>query len=177
MKRIAILVAVAALLNACGGGSDQAESQAMVSSESMAGTSAAGPSASANPNRIATAPGIVINRTTSGVSKAAGGELVRSAPSVDRAPRIEPRNLPASIASQKLTQPITVGGVARSVLDHSLLSASGATRVIVRLSADSAASALVKGADTAQAKWSAQAQQDAFLSRARAPSPQTKVVA
>ena len=33
MKRIAILIAAAALLNACGGGSDQAESQATASNE------------------------------------------------------------------------------------------------------------------------------------------------
>ncbi len=177
MKRIAILVAVAALLNACGGGSDQAESQATVSNQSMAGTSAAGPAVSVNPNRVATPPSIVINRTTSGVTAAAGGGLVRSAPSVDRAQRIELRNLPGSIASQKLAQLVTVDGLSRSVLDRSLLDASGATRVIVRLSADSAASALVKGADTAQSKWSAQAQQDAFLSSARSLDPNARVVA
>ena len=61
MKRIAILVAVAALLNACGGGSDQAESQASVSNESMAGTSAAGP-ISSSPYRVTAPQGIVINR-------------------------------------------------------------------------------------------------------------------
>jgi len=62
MKRIAILVAVAALLNACGGGSDQAESQATVSNQSMAGISAAGSLASNDPYRVATPAGIVINR-------------------------------------------------------------------------------------------------------------------
>ena len=40
MKRIATLIAAAALLNACGGGSEQAESQASASSESMASSSA-----------------------------------------------------------------------------------------------------------------------------------------
>ena len=98
-----------------------------------------------------------------GVSTAQGSASIGSVPAMDRAPRIEPRNLPASILSQKLAQPITAGSVSRSVLDSSLLGAIGAKRVIVRLSAESAASALVKGADTAQAKWSARAQQDAFL--------------
>ena len=60
MKRIAMLIAAAALLNACGGGSDQAESQASASNESMAGTSAAG-SISSSPYRVA-APGTVVNR-------------------------------------------------------------------------------------------------------------------
>ncbi len=35
MKRIAMLVACAALLNACGGGSDQAEPQVSASSQSQ----------------------------------------------------------------------------------------------------------------------------------------------
>ena len=174
MKRIAMLIAAAALLNACGGGSDQAESQASASNEPMAGPSAAGSLASSSSNRAAAPASIVINRTTSGASTAKGGELVTSTRAVDRAARIELRNLPGAIASQKLTQPITTGGVSRSVLDRSLLDASGATSVIVRLSADSAASALVKGADTAQAKWSARAQQDAFLSSARCCSTRAR---
>ena len=95
----------------------------------------------------------------------------------DRAVRLEPRNLPSAIASQKLTQPVTAGGVSRSVIDRSLLGGSGAKRVIVRLSADSSASAFVKGADTAQAKLSAKAQQDAFLASARALDPNARVVA
>ncbi len=78
---------------------------------------------------------------------------------------------------EKLARPITAGGVSQSVLDRSLLDASGAKRVIVRLSADSAASAFVKGADTAQAKLSATAQQDAFLSSVRALDPNARVVA
>ncbi len=176
MKRIAMLIAAAALLNACGGGSDQAESQASASNEPMASTSAAGSLTSSSPNRVAAPQGIVVNRTTSGGSTAGGAELVASTRAVDRAARIEPRNLPAHIASQKLTQPITAGSVSRSVLDSSLLGAIGEKRVIVRLSADSAASALVKGADTAQAKLSARAQQDAFLSSARALDPNARVV-
>ena len=95
----------------------------------------------------------------------------------DRAVRLEPRNLPSAIATQKLTQPVMAGGVSRSVLDRSLLGASGAKRIIVRLSADSSASAFVKGADTAQAKWNAKAQQDAFLSSVRALDPNARVVA
>jgi subtilisin family serine protease len=95
----------------------------------------------------------------------------------DRAVRLEPRNVPGAIASQKLTQPVMAGGVSRSVLDRSLLGASGSKRIIVRLSADSAASAFTKGADTAQAKSSAQAQQDAFLASARALDPNVRAVA
>ncbi len=95
----------------------------------------------------------------------------------DRAARLDAPALPSAIASQKLSQPVTAGGVSRSVLDRSLLGASGAKRVIVRLSADSAASAFVKGADTAQAKLSAKAQQDAFLSSVRALDPNAREVA
>jgi subtilisin family serine protease len=95
----------------------------------------------------------------------------------DRAVRLEPRNLPGAIASQKLTQPATAGGASRSVIDRSLLGAAGSKRIIVRLSADSSATAFVKGADTAQAKWSAKAQQDAFLSSVRALDPNARVVA
>ena len=58
MKRIAMLIAAAALLNACGGGSDQAESQASASNEPMAGTSAAR-STSSSPYRVAAPAGIV----------------------------------------------------------------------------------------------------------------------
>jgi len=54
MKRIAMLIAAAALLNACGGGSDQAESQASVTNEPMAGPSAT--------YRVAAPAGIVTNR-------------------------------------------------------------------------------------------------------------------
>jgi minor extracellular serine protease Vpr len=60
MKRIAMLIAAAALLNACGGGSDQAESQASASNESMAGTTAAGSISS--PYRVTAPQGIVVNR-------------------------------------------------------------------------------------------------------------------
>ncbi len=61
MKRIAMLIAAAALLNACGGGSDQAESQASASNESIAGPSAAG-SISSSPYRVAAPAGIVTSR-------------------------------------------------------------------------------------------------------------------
>ena len=54
MKRIAMLIAAAALLNACGGGSDQAESQASATIEPMAGPSAT--------YRVAAPAGIVIDR-------------------------------------------------------------------------------------------------------------------
>ncbi len=62
MKRIAMLIAAAALLNACGGGSDQAESQASASNESMQLVSAATRDSRA---RIAVAApaDIVVNRS------------------------------------------------------------------------------------------------------------------
>ena len=61
MKRIAMLIAAAALLNACGGGSDQAESQAPASNEPMASATAANRSFN-SPNRVAAPAGIVTNR-------------------------------------------------------------------------------------------------------------------
>ena len=115
MKRIAMLIAAAALLNACGGGSDQAESQASASNESMAGPSAAG-SISSSPYRVAAPAGIVTNRVdprlrgrsgevdvwvslaqnsvaaeraalaeSSGMATAQGGELARAMGAVRRA--------------------------------------------------------------------------------------------
>ena len=95
----------------------------------------------------------------------------------DRAVRMEPRALPAAIESQRLAAPVNVSGVSRNVLDRSLASATGSQRVIVRLAADSAATAFAKGADSAQAKLSATAQQDAFLSTVRALDPNARVVA
>jgi subtilisin family serine protease len=65
MRRIATLIAAAALLNACGGGSDQAESQASANNgladTASASTPAAG-SLSSSPHRVAAPPGTVINR-------------------------------------------------------------------------------------------------------------------
>ena len=66
MKRIAMLIAAAALLNACGGGSDQAESQASATNEPMAGPSAT--------YRVAAPAGIVINRVDPRL-RASSGEV------------------------------------------------------------------------------------------------------
>jgi minor extracellular serine protease Vpr len=94
----------------------------------------------------------------------------------DRAARLQARALPATIAAMKLDRPVTVSGSAASVLDRSLAGAAGANRVIIRLSADSAANAFVKGADTARAKQAAKAQQDAFLGSVRAADPNARVI-
>ncbi len=91
--------------------------------------------------------------------------------------RLAARPLPASLATLKLDAPATAAGFSRNVLDSSLRGATGSNRVIIRLSADSGAAAFVKGADTAQAKRTAKAQQDAFLASARALDPNARVVA
>ena len=65
MKRIAMLIAAAALLNACGGGSDQAESQAPASNEPMASATAVQTRKFQSPNRVAAPQGIVTNRIDS----------------------------------------------------------------------------------------------------------------
>ena len=95
----------------------------------------------------------------------------------DAAGRLEARALPASIAALKLDAPVTASGVSASVLDRSLVGAVGPSRVIIRLAADSAAGAFVKGADTAKAKQAAKAQQDSFLSSVRAVDRNARVIA
>ena len=87
------------------------------------------------------------------------------------------RTLPSSIAALKLDAPLAVAGLSVNVLDRSLLAAEGESKVIIRLSADSAASAYAKGADTAKAKQAAKAQQDSFLASVRALDPNARVVA
>ena len=62
MKRIAMLIAAAALLNACGGGSDQAESQASASNEAMASATAAANTKVSSPNRVALPQSVVTSR-------------------------------------------------------------------------------------------------------------------
>ena len=91
--------------------------------------------------------------------------------------RLAARVLPASLASLRLDAPAVATGLARNVLDRSLRSAAGPSKVIIRLSADSGSAAFVKGADTAQAKRTAKAQQDAFLTSVRALDPNARVVA
>lgn len=95
----------------------------------------------------------------------------------DRAARLEARALPASIASLKLDLPLNVNGVSLDVLDRSLVDASGTRRVIIRLSADGAATAFAKGADSARAKQAARTQQDEFLNHVRALDGSARIVA
>jgi subtilisin family serine protease len=95
----------------------------------------------------------------------------------ERASRAQERALPASIAALKLAQPVTAAGVSAGVLDRSLVNATGMSRVIIRLSADSAADAFAKGADTARAKQAAKAQQDSFLGAVRSLDRSARVVA
>ncbi len=91
--------------------------------------------------------------------------------------RLAARVLPASLTSLRLDAPAIASGLARNALDRSLRSAVGPSKVIIRLSADSGSAAFVKGADTAQAKRTAKAQQDAFLTSVRALDPNARVVA
>ena len=79
--------------------------------------------------------------------------------------------------SLKLDEPAVLQGLSRNALDSRLVGATGARKVIVRLSADSGAAAFVRGADTARAKQNAKAQQDAFVATARTLDPGARVVA
>lgn len=94
----------------------------------------------------------------------------------DAAIRFEGRAVPAAIAELKLEAPVTATGITPGVLDRSLVGAVGTNRVIIRLSADSAAIAFAKGADTAQAKEAAKAQQEAFLGSVRALDPKARLI-
>lgn len=91
--------------------------------------------------------------------------------------RLTGRELPDSISSLKLNEPLFVDGLSGGVLDTSLVNASGANKVIIRLSADSGSVAFAKGADTANAKKAAKAQQDAFLDSVRALDPNARLIA
>lgn len=82
----------------------------------------------------------------------------------DGAPeRYEGRTLPESVAELKLDTPVEFSGVSGSALDASLAAVEGASKVIIRLSADSGADAFAKGESTAKAKQAAAAQQNAFF--------------
>ena len=94
----------------------------------------------------------------------------------DAAIRFEGRAVPAAIAELKLEAPMTATGITPGVLDRSLVGAVGANRVIIRLSADSGAIAFAKGADTAQAKEAAKAQQEAFLGSVHALDPKARLI-
>ncbi len=92
------------------------------------------------------------------------------------ADRLDGRELPASIAELQLDTPETMDGLSAGVLDAGLAGATGAGKVVIRLSADSGATAFAKGNDTAKAKQVARAQQDAFLSRVRSIDPGARVL-
>lgn len=67
-------------------------------------------------------------------------------------------------------------GIANGVLDRSLISANGPSRVIIRLSSESGADAFKRGANTSTAKKNAIAQQDNFLNRVRQVDPSARVL-
>ncbi|MGQ0609441.1 MAG: S8 family serine peptidase [Chloroflexota bacterium] len=81
-----------------------------------------------------------------------------------------PRPLPAAIDDLRLDEPLTdVAAVRPSVLDASLLSATGIRQVVVRLSAESVGEVAAAGGGAAaqrQALGQVTSQQDAFLGRA-----------
>ena len=119
MKRIAMLIAAAALLNACGGGSDQTESQASVSNESMAGTSAAG-SISSSPYRVAAPQGIVINRIDRRLQAARGSvdvwvSLEQNSVAAERAALAESSGM-ATAQGGELAK--AMGAVRKAAADH-----------------------------------------------------------
>jgi subtilisin family serine protease len=91
--------------------------------------------------------------------------------------RFSGRELPESIVDLKLDSPVVVDDFNASVLDSSLVGATGANRVIIRLSADSGAVAFAKGVDTVNAKKAAKTQQDAFLISVRALDANARVIA
>jgi len=119
MKRIAMLIAAAALLNACGGGSDQAESQASASNESMAGTSAAG-SISSSPYRVAAPQGIVVNRIDRRLHGARGSvdvwvSLEQNSVAAERAALAESSGM-ATAQGGELAK--AMGAVRKAAADH-----------------------------------------------------------
>lgn len=86
------------------------------------------------------------------------------------------RGLPASVEALRLDTPLEAEGAFGGVLDRALVGATGPSRVIIRLSAESGADAHQRGADTTKAKNSAKAQQDAFLNRVRQVDPSARVL-
>jgi hypothetical protein len=90
--------------------------------------------------------------------------------------RFEGRQLPESVAGFKLENPVDMGDVSADVLERSLLSAKGSTRVIVRLSADSAAEAEASGRSMLSAEADVLAQQDGFLNRVGKVDPDARLL-
>jgi subtilisin family serine protease len=91
--------------------------------------------------------------------------------------RFAGRELPPSVEDLRLDTTVQLGGVSAGAVQAGLAGATGATRVVVRLSAESGAEAFAKGRDEARAKQAAKAQQDAFLTRVRGIDPGARVLA
>ena len=87
------------------------------------------------------------------------------------------RELPARVSELRLDAPVELEGVSADVLDQSLVGVEGASKVIIRLSADSGAAAFEKGQDESNAKNTARAQQDAFLKSVSQVDPNARVLA
>jgi minor extracellular serine protease Vpr len=85
-------------------------------------------------------------------------------PSPDRA---QNRELPASIEDLKLDTPVERSGISADTLDASLLAATGANRVIVRLVEPSVAERDLTGNATVQARDSLRRSQSALMNRIR----------
>ncbi len=91
--------------------------------------------------------------------------------------RLENRELPEAVTALKLDAPLEMGGVSLETLDSSLVGAQGATRVIVRLKADSVIEAKNKGKALGLAKKDVDTQQQDFLGRVLATDPNARVIA
>lgn len=87
------------------------------------------------------------------------------------------RQLPAGINELRLDTPVEQQGFSMDALDQSLVGATGANRVIIRLSAASGAEAYSKGLDESKAKAVAKAQQNSFLNVVKAADPNARVLA
>jgi len=87
------------------------------------------------------------------------------------------RTLPKDLAELKLETPLQIDGVAAGTLDSALVGVVGANKVIIRLSADSAAIAYSKGNSTALAVQAAKAQQAAFLNLVNSVDPSARLLA
>ncbi len=116
---------------------------------------------------------LVLGTLTTLLVLGSGSAVSAQAPS----DRLDGRELPASIAELKLDDAAELTGLSAGVLQAGLAVASGETKVVIRLSAESGADAFAKGKDEARAKQEAKGQQDAFLSRVRSVDPNVRVLA
>lgn len=86
------------------------------------------------------------------------------------------RELPGWVNELRLDTPVVAENLSVDVLDQSLVGIEGASKVIIRLSADSGADAFSKGQDESKARNAARAQQDAFLSSVRQFDPNARIL-